>query len=225
MESLLFSILPGIIIGLFALSFFLFVGLLVPTICFFMMRNDEKRSGVSTLSGKSAVVFTLINKTAWIAFIGLTLILLTFVLPESRDYDPETDQMIETGTDFTTLRIGFVLMLVGIASTFFLSTVWNRWSQQQVALPYSNMFVKCFSGLNVFFLLSSILGLVTLLAITIMELMFNEHSRWETIKEPFKIGVVLLISCVVFLVCNLRVYSKSSDAVVPFVKSPETKET
>jgi len=59
----------------------------------------------------------------------------------------------------------------------------------------------------------------------IMELMFNEEARWEMIKEPFKSGVVLLISCVVFLVCNLRVYSKSSDAVVPFVKSPETKET
>ena len=217
--------MPGVVTGLFAFSFFLIVGLLVPTICFFMMRNDEKRSGVSASSGKSAVVFTLINKTAWIAFIGLTLILLTFVLPESKEFDRETGELVDAGTDFTTLRIGFVLMLVGIASTFFLSTIWNRWSQQQVALPYSNMFVKCYSGLNVFFLLSSVLGLVTFLAIAIMELMFNEDVLWKMIKEPFKIGVVALISCVVFLVCNLRVYSKSSDAVVPFAKSPETNET
>ena len=189
-----------------------------------MMRNDEKRSGVSTLSGKSAILFTLINKTAWIAFIGFSMILLTFVLPESKDWDPETEEMVETGTDFTTLRIGFVLMIVGIASTFFLSTIWNRWSQQQVALPSSNMFVKCYSGLNAFFLLSTVLALVTFLAIMIMELMFGE-AEWKMVKEPFKIGVVLLISCVVFLVCNLRVYSKSSDAVVPFAKSPETNET
>jgi len=219
MEQLLFSVLPAAVTGLLGFSFFLFLGLLVPTICFFMMRNDEKRSGVSTLSGKSAVVFTLINQTAWIAFIGFTLILLTFVLPES--WDPETEQ--ET-TDFITLRIGFVLMLVGIASTFFLSTVWNRWSQQQVALPSSNMFVKCYSGLNVFFLLSSVLGLITFLAIMIMELMFGD-AEWDMVKDLFKISVVLLISCVVFLVCNLRVYSKSSDTVVPFVKSPETNET
>ena len=223
MEQLLFSVLPGVVTGLFAFSFFLIVGLLVPTICFFMMRNDEKRSGVSTASGKSAVVFTLINKTAWIAFIGLTLILLTFVLPESKEFDQETGELVDAGTDFTTLRIGFVLMLVGIASTFFLSTIWNRWSQQQVALPSSNMFVKCYSGLNVFFLLSSVLGLVTFLAIAIMELMFGE-AEWDMVKEPFKIGVVLLISCVVFLVCNLRVYSKSSDAVVPFAKTSETRE-
>ena len=224
MEQLLFSVLPAAVTGLLGFSFFLFLGLLVPTICFFMMRNDEKRSGVSTLSGKSAVVFTLINQTAWIAFIGFTLILLTFVLPESRDWDPETGEMVETGTDFTTLRIGFVLMLVGIASTLFLSIIWNRWSQQQIALPSSNMFVKCYSGLNVFFLLSSVLGLITFLAIMIMELMFGD-AKWDMVKEPFKIGVVLLISCVVFLVCNLRVYSKSSDTVVPFAKSPETNET
>ena len=147
------------------LSSFFFLALLVTPICFFMMRNDEKRSGVSTLSGKSAILFTLINKTAWIAFIGFSMILLTFVLPESKDWDPETEEMVETGTDFTTLRIGFVLMIVGIASTFFLSTIWNRWSQQQVALPSSNMFVKCYSGLNVFFLLSSVLGLVTFLSL------------------------------------------------------------
>ena len=223
MEQLLFSVLPAAVTGLVAFSFFLFVGLLVPTICFFMMRNDEKRSGVSTLSGKSAVVFTLINQTAWIAFIGFTMILLTFVLPESREWDPESGEMIETGTDFTTLRIGFVLMIVGIASTFFLSTIWNRWSQQQVALPSSNMFVKCYSGLNVFILLSSVLGLVTFLAMMIMELMFGD-AEWDMVKEPFKISVVLLISCVVFLVCNLRVYSKSSDAVVPFAKTSETRE-
>ena len=216
--------MPGVVTSLFAFSFFLIVGLLVPTICFFMMRNDEKRSGVSTSSGKSAVVFTLINKTAWIAFIGLTLILLTFVLPESKEFDRETGELVDAGTDFTSLRIGFVLMLVGIASTFFLSTIWNRWSQQQVALPSSNMFVKCYSGLNVFILLSSVLGIVTFLAIMIMELMFGE-AEWKMVKEPFKIGVVLLISCVAFLVCNLRVYSKSSDAVVPFAKSPETNET
>jgi hypothetical protein len=219
--SPLFFIAP-IIAGI--LSSFFFLALLVTPICFFMMRNDEKRSGISTFSGKSAILFTLINKTAWIAFIGLTMILLTFVLPESSRWDPETGERIETGTDFTTLRIGFVLMLVGIASTFFLFTIWNRWSQQQVALPSSNMFVKCYSGLNVFFLLASVLGLVTLLAIAIMELMFGD-AEWRMVKEPFKIGVVLLISCVVFLVCNLRIYSKSSDAVVPFVKSPETNET
>ena len=206
------------------LSSFFFLALLVTPICFFMMRNDEKRSGVSTLSGKSAILFTLINKTAWIAFIGFSMILLTFVLPESKDWDPETEEMVETGTDFTTLRIGFVLMIVGIASTFFLSTIWNRWSQQQVALPSSNMFVKCYSGLNVFFLLASVLGLVTFLAIMIMELMFGD-PEWDMVKEPFKISVVALISCVVFLVCNLRVYSESSDGVVPFVKSPETNET
>ena len=224
MEQLLFSVLPAAVTGLLGFSFFLFVGLLVPTICFFMMRNDEKRSGVSASSGKSAVVFTLINQTAWISFIGLTLILLTFVLPESKEWDPKKEELVDAGTDFTTLRIGFVLTLVGIASTVFLSTLWNRWSQQQIALPSSNMFVKCYSGLNVFFLLSSVLGLVTFLAIMIMELMFGD-AEWKMVKEPFKIGVVLLISCVVFLVCNLRVYSKSSDAVVPFAKSPETNET
>ena len=206
------------------LSSFFFLALLVTPICFFMMRNDEKRSGISTFSGKSAILFTLINKTAWIAFIGFTMILVTFVLPESKELDQDTGEFVDAGTDFTTLRIGFVLMLVGIASTFFLSTIWNRWSQQQVALPSSNMFVKCYSGLNVFILLSGVLGLVTFLAIAIMELMFNEDVLWEMIKEPFKIGVMALISCVVFLVCNLRVYSKSSDAVVPFAKTSETRE-
>ena len=219
--NLLFIIVP-LVAGI--LSSFFFLALLVTPICFFMMRNDEKRSGISTFSGKSAILFTLINKTAWIAFIGFTMILVTFVLPESKELDQDTGEFVDAGTDFTTLRIGFVLMLVGIASTFFLSTIWNRWSQQQVALPSSNMFVKCYSGLNVFFLLSSVLGLVTFLAIAIMELMFNEDALWEMIKEPFKISVMALISCVVFLVCNLRVYSKSSDAVVPFAKTSETRE-
>ena len=201
---------------------FAFLQLVSSTVCFFMARNDEKRSGKNTMSGKSAVIYTLMNKAVWLVFFGCTLFLVAFVLPETMEWDEEAEELVDAGMNWMPVRIGLILAFMGSAATFVLGLTWKRWSKVDSYFPSWNMFVKFYSGLNVFLLASTVFFLLTFLALGISELAFNDSAKWENnLDQPFKIGIMLLLTSTVFGIANLLVYSKSSDAVVPFVKKPE----
>ncbi|MFP6854468.1 MAG: hypothetical protein VB980_01690 [Opitutales bacterium] len=198
-----------LIIGI---SFFVILSLIVTAGCFLMARNDEKRSGINRLSGKSAIIMTLTNKAWWTVFIGGTLVLVTFVLPGK--------------TDLTSLRIGFALAIVGLLAVMTLGTLWRKWSRIKTAesLPNWNMFVKCYSGLNTFALFSIVVALVAFLFILLLELVFNDGATWKQIEDPFNVSLMLLASSAVFLFGNLSVFARSTDEIVLFDKPVEPKE-
>ena len=202
----------GLVVALY-LVFFGLLSLIITAMCFFMARNDEKRSGVNRLSGKSAIIMTLTNKAWWIVFAGITLILVAFVLPGA--------------TDLRSLRVGFALAIVGLIAVMLLGFLWKKWAGAKTAgsLPNWNMFVKCYSGLNMFILFSTVLSLVVFLFILLLELTFNDSAKWESaIEHPFKIGLMTLTSSTIFLFANLSVFARSTDEIVPFSKPAEPEE-
>ena len=211
------------------LSLFSLLGMVVTIVMYFMARKDEKRMGETTLSGKSAVIFTSMNGVAWVAFIGLTLMLLAFVLPEQSTYNYDNDER-ESFREWMPFRIGFVLLIMGAGALVALGKVWQGWAREtwgQVGsfIPRWNLFVKGYSGLNVFYLLSAVFYLVAFILSTLVELTFNEKIEWkDSLDTPFKICLMALISTTFFLVLNFWVYSRTTDQVVPLVGRTETKE-
>tara|TARA_A100001037_G_scaffold294416_1_gene312198 strand:- start:267 stop:941 length:675 start_codon:yes stop_codon:yes gene_type:complete len=211
------------------LSLFSLLGLIVTIVIYFMARKDEKRTGETMLSGKSAIIFTSMNGVAWVAFIGLTMMLLAFVLPEMTKYDESIDDYKEY-REWMPFRIGFVLLTVSTGAMFALGMVWQSWSRKiwsetSTVFPAWNMFVKGYSGLNVFYLLSTVFYLVVFILGSFVELAFNDNVEWEgTMDTPIKISVMSLISATIFLVLNFWVYSRTTDQVVPLARRYEVKE-
>ncbi|MBL62899.1 MAG: hypothetical protein CMI30_05760 [Opitutae bacterium] len=192
------------------------LALVIMTVCFFMARNDEKRTGITTLSGKSSIYFSLMNQSWWIVFIGITLVLVTMVLPAPEIYDEERDRFKKGKKDWQPLRIGIVLTIVGTGAATALGAIWQRCSGQPRILPRDNMFVKCYSGLNAFMLFSIVVSLVTFLGFCFAELFFDKKADWDDWEDAVKIAAMALVSSTLFLMANLSVFNASSDSVVKF---------
>ena len=208
-----------------AFAFISWISLLFGIVCFFMSRNDEKRSGRNTMSGKSAVIFTLMNQTAWTTFFGFSLMLITLVLPEKQEWNEDDLRFVDAGMDWMPFRIGFILAFTGAVSTLCLGLTWKSLSKTGSSLPSWNMFVKNYSGLNTYFMASITLTLGTIILMAIGELVVNENIVWEgQMDTPIKVCIMLLMTSTAFLVVNLLIYSKTSDRVIPFVKAPEKQE-
>lgn len=183
---------------------FLLVGSFVlPIICFFMSRNDEKRSGRIQYPGKSLVFFTLINSGAWIFFLGLSMALVTIIMPG------------RGSMAWAPLRIGLVMMISGAASIKVLAGLWTSLTKTNDWLPSWNMFVKCYSGMNLFILFTGFIALCSFILYAILEMMVGA-AEWRSFKEPFKISLALTAASGIFLYVNLKVYQRSDDEIVPF---------
>mgnify|MGYP003973924011 CR=1 FL=1 len=192
--------------------FLISLPLVLTVVIYFMARKDEKRTGESTLSGKSAIIFTSINSVAWFAFIGFTMMLLAFVLPENH----------EGNREWMPFRLGLVLFVVSTSAIIFLGRVWKNWAKNILGeagsfFPKRNMFVKAYSGLNVLYLLFTVFFLVVLILSFLVEISFNEliiELLDEGFDTLFKIAFMSLISASFFLVLNFWVYSRTTDQVV-----------
>ena len=183
--------------------FLLLGSLVLPVVCFFLSRNDEKRSGVIQYSGKSMVVFTLVNYGAWLFFVGATMVFLTFVMAD------------EGQNAWVPLRIGLVLMIIGAVSVKVVTGLWSTWTKTGDWLPSWNMFVKCYSGLNTLVLFTGIVAASGYLLYAIFEMMFG-IADWRHFKQPVKTILPVLVTSGVFLYVNLLVYGRSEDDIVPF---------
>ena len=186
---------------------FLFIGgAVLPVICFFMFRNDEKRSGRIQYSGKSLVFFTLMNSAAWIVYLGLTMVLMALIMGGPGDYAP--------------LRIGLVMIISGAASLKILGVLWTSLTKTDSWLPRGNMFVKCYSGFNLFILFIGFVGTVSFILYFLMEMMVGT-AEWRLVKEQVKAFIVLTITSGIFLYVNLKIFQDSDDEIVLFGRAVE----
>ncbi len=191
---------------LFLTSYFPFLllgGFVLPIICFFMSRNDEKRSGRIQYSGKSLVLFTLMNSAAWLFFLGLSMALVTIVMPG------------RSPAAWIPLRMGLIMMISGAVSLKILGALWTSLTNTNSWLPRGNMFVKCYSGMNLFILFAGFISLVSFVLYSLLEVMVGV-SDWSSFREPVKVSMALAVTSGIFLYVNLKVFFGADDEIVPF---------
>ena len=178
--------------------------------CFLIARNDEKHSGKPAFPGKSVVAFTLMNKGAWVGFLGMCTMLVAFVLDD---------------TVWSVVRIGLILCCTGFGASFWVGKWWMKWSGTYEPIPSKNIYVKCYTGINVFLLSVTVLALVSILTIVLVEAaMFGDDFRWSYVEIPFKIALVILIASGIFLKANLSIFSEGCYDIASAEKDTPPKE-
>ena len=196
------------------------VPMVVTVVCYFLSRAEEKRSGQVLFSGKAAVVFTLFNNAAWLFVAAWVMILFNLIgdveTPRfAFDIDAE-----ESSKSWMLLRGGFALLICSGIAIAILVYLWRDWTGNDSILPRDNIFVKCYSGLNLLALAGLTIYLGTMLLFMLLEAMADELDL-EKAGDAFKFPAVLLCCSLGFLVANIRLFGSCSDDVRDGVTSTQ----
>jgi hypothetical protein len=182
-----------------------FVPIIVAVVCYFLSRAQERRTGTVLYSGKSAIIFTLMNNSAWL-FTTAWFLIIYNILGDTESYSFGAE---EPEKNWSMFRIGFSMLLCTSVSMGLLALFWKRWSEGGSIIPKENIFVKCYSGLNVFVLS----GLVLYLGILLFSLLLEATVRDDTNLDSDVLIVpsVMLVCAFGFLVPNVWIFGRSSD--------------
>ncbi len=191
----------GILASVFALSLFVII------VCYFLSRAEERKSGKVLFSGKSAVIFTLMNNSAWLFFIAWTMICFN-IIGDMENYNWDTE---ESEKGWQAFRMGSALLVSSGISLFLLAVLWRNWTGNNEMLPRDNIFVKCYSGLNMLTLAGTVLWLGTLILFSLLEAMASDKISIDDMGDLFKFPVVMFFSSLVFLAGNIRVFGSCAD--------------
>ncbi len=164
MQYELMLIMQGVM--MLTASVLVLVPLVVTVACYFLSRAEEKRSGEVLFAGKSAVILTLMNNAAWLFFVAWTMICFNIIGDMETSYNFETDKS-EKGWEV--LRMGLALLVTSGLSLLVLSVLWRNWTVSSELLPRDNIFVKCFSGINMFVLSGLAISLGTSILFLLLE--------------------------------------------------------
>ena len=125
-------LLMGILASVFALSLFVII------VCYFLSRAEERKSGKVLFSGKSAVIFTLMNNSAWLFFIAWTMICFN-IIGDMENYNWDTE---ESEKGWQAFRMGSALLVSSGISLFLLAVLWRNWTGNNEMLPRDNIFCE-----------------------------------------------------------------------------------
>lgn len=183
------------------------LSIIVTICCYFLSRAEERRSGEILFTGKSAVIYTLMNNAAWLFFIAWTMICFN-IIGDMETHNWDTD---ESEKGWQALRLGAALFVSSGVSLFVLVVLWRNWTGNNEMLPRDNMFVKCYSGLNMLMLSVTVLSLGTFILFALLEAMASDRLSIEDMGDAFKFPVVMFASSLVFLAANIRVFGTCTD--------------
>ena len=77
------------------------------------------------------------------------------------------------------------------------------------------MFVKCYSGMNLFILFVGFISLVSFVLYSLLEMMVGA-GQWRSFSEPVKVSTALAVTSGIFMYVNLNVFFGADDEIVPF---------
>ena len=221
MEMMFMSVLMtfmGVLMGL--------MPVVITVVCYFLSRAEEKRSGQVLFSGKAAVIFTLFNNAAWLFAAAWVMILFNLIGDlETRSFDFagssfDSEPAVSVSKDWTLLRGGIALLICSGLAGAVLAYLWRDWTNSSSILPRDNIFVKCFSGLNLLVRAGLSLYLGTVLIFLLLQAMMDKVDL-EKVGDGFKFPAVLLCCALAFLVANIRRFGSCSDAVVDGARSED----
>jgi hypothetical protein len=198
----------GLALMMLITSMLVLVPLVATVVCYFLSRAEEKRSGEVLFTGKSAVIFTLMNNAGLLFFVAWTMICFNIIGDMENSYNNETDEY-EKGWEV--LRMGLALLVTSGLSLLVLSVLWRNWTGSNELLPRDNIFVKCFSGINMFVLSGLVISLATSILFLLLEAMASDNVKIDEMGDVFKLPVVTLICTIVFLAINIRLFGGCSD--------------
>ena len=201
----MFFIMQGLMMAM--ASVLLLVPLVVTVVCYFLSRAEEKRSGEVLFTAKSAVIFTLMNNAAWLFFAAWTMICFN-IIGDMESYNFHSD---EAEKSWEVFRMGIALVISSGLSLLILSMLWRNWTGNTELLPRDNIFVKCFSGINMAVLSVVVLALGTSIMFLLLEAMASDDVKLDEMGDMFKLPVVTLICSLVFLAMNIRLFGSCSD--------------
>ena len=194
----------------------LFLGVIpviVVLICYFLSRAQERRTNQKRYTGKSAVIFTLLNNSAWLFSAAVFLILYNLLGEHEFQAFGRPDFGLEEsdggGKDWSMFRVGLSILICSSFAILVLIKLWKRWVDGESCLPPYNIFVKCYSGLNMI-----VLGTMALsVGAALLTMMLEGITGSFVIKDDdsFVQLTTLLLCTVGFLVVNIGVFGKCSD--------------
>jgi hypothetical protein len=103
------------------------------------------------------------------------------------------------------------LLVTSGLSLLVLSVLWRNWTVSSELLPRDNIFVKCFSGINMFVLSGLAISLGTSILFLLLEAMASDKVKIDELGDAFKLPVVALICTLAFLAINIRLFGSCSD--------------
>ena len=196
-------------------------------ICYFLSRAQERKTGQKRYTGKSAVIFTLLNISAWVFSVAVFLILFNLMGEHEvssyrgRDFGMEErgfgmeergfgmEESEGGGKDWSMFRGGLSMLICSSIAIFVLLKLWNRWVNGESYLPSDNIFVKCYSGLNMAILGTMALSFGAALLAMMLESIFGSHVGMD---DDLLVQLITLLLCTIgFLVVNICVFGKCSD--------------
>jgi len=182
-----------------------FVPVVVAIVCYFLSRAQERRTGEVMYSGKSAIIFTLMNNSAWL-FTAAWFLIIYNILGDTKSY---SFGATETEKDWTMFRVGFSILICTSVSMVFLTLIWRRWTEGASIIPKENIFVKCYSGLNMFVLSGLVLYLGIFLFTSLLEATVHDTADFDS--DMFIVPSVMLVCAFGFLVLNIWIFGRSTD--------------
>ena len=161
--------------------------------CYFLARNRERNDGVTQHPGTSLVVYTLYFLGIALLYIGISLMLPKPILVlTSNRYQFD---------NWDTFWLGFSITLPSAIAIFLASRSWKKWTDTD-ALPPSNVFVRCNSGLGV--LLGGIMSIfwasVCIYLLTVVQGKAN--------AEELVTICVMLFTSLAYLWINSRIFAR-----------------
>jgi hypothetical protein len=171
--------------------------------CYFLARNRERNDGVMQHPGTSLVVYTLYFLGIALLYIGISLMLPKPILVlTSNRYQFD---------NWDTFWLGFSITLPSAIAIFRASRSWKKWTDTD-ALPLSNVFVRCNSGLGV--LLG---GIMSIFWASVCILLLTEVLPDPGAEVYITIWVILFTS-LAYLWVNSRIFGR------PLPQSEATNE-
>jgi len=182
-----------------------FVPIVVAVVCYFLSRAQERRTGEVLYSGKSAIIFTLMNNSAWL-FTAAWFLIIYNILGDTESYSYGAE---ESEKNWTMFRAGFSILICTSFSLVILALIWRRWTEGGSIIPKENIFVKCYSGLNMFVLSGLVLYVSIFLFTSLLEATVRDTADLDS--DVFIVPAVMLACAFGFLVLNIWIFGRSTD--------------
>ena len=171
--------------------------------CYFLARNRERNDGVTQHPGTSLVVYTLYFLGIALLYIGISLMLPKPILVlTSNRYQFD---------NWDTFWLGFSITLPSAIAIFLASRSWKKWTDTD-ALPPSNVFVRCNSGLG-----GLLGGIMSIFWASVCILLLTEVLPDPGAEVYITIWVILFTS-LAYLWVNSRIFGR------PLPQSEATNE-
>ena len=158
--------------------------------CYFLARNRERNDGVTQHPGTSLVVYTLYFLGIALLYIGISLMLINLILLVS-----------DNSHNWDHFFFGLSITVPSAIGIFLASRSWKKWTDAD-ALPPSNVFVRCNSGVGV--LLGGIMSIFW--ASVFIYLMTVVQGKADT--EELVTICVMLFTSLAYLWINSRIFAR-----------------